>query len=84
MANNELYYEATPSSMALYAQRVKALGASLIGGCCGNGPEHIRAIVGVSSIPLTDDERQALLEEKRQRREAVKVALARERNRRRG
>ncbi len=82
--NNELYYEATPSSMALYAQRVRALGASLIGGCCGNGPEHIKAIAGASSIPLTDDERQALLEEKRRRREAVKVEPTRERNRRRG
>ena len=70
--------------MSLYAQPVKALGASLIGGCCGNGPEHIKAIAGVSSIPLTNDERQALLEEKRQRREAVKVAPARERNWRRG
>lgn len=39
--NNELKYDGTPEAMAEYAQRVRALGASIIGGCCGTAPEHI-------------------------------------------
>lgn len=39
-------YDATPDVMAAYALRVRALGASIIGACCGSTPEHIRAIAG--------------------------------------
>ncbi|MDJ0752548.1 MAG: betaine--homocysteine S-methyltransferase [Ardenticatenaceae bacterium] len=42
--NNELIYDGTPAVMAEYAQRVRALGASIIGGCCGSAPEHIEAM----------------------------------------
>ena len=35
---------ATPSYLAQFARRAAAAGASLIGGCCGTGPDHIRAI----------------------------------------
>lgn len=42
--NNELKYDGTPEAMAEYAQRVRALGASIIGGCCGSAPEHISAM----------------------------------------
>lgn len=38
-------YDATPDVMAAYAQRVAALGARIIGTCCGSTPDHIRAIV---------------------------------------
>ncbi len=41
---DELYYDGNPQLMAEYAQRAKALGASVIGGCCGSGPEHIEAM----------------------------------------
>jgi 5-methyltetrahydrofolate--homocysteine methyltransferase len=37
-------YDATPAVMAEHAVRVRALGAKLIGGCCGTTPEHIRAM----------------------------------------
>ncbi|MEW6578044.1 MAG: betaine--homocysteine S-methyltransferase [Chloroflexota bacterium] len=37
-------YDATPDVMAGYALRVRALGASIIGACCGSTPDHIRAI----------------------------------------
>ncbi len=30
--------------MASHAPEVVAAGASIVGGCCGTGPEHIRAI----------------------------------------
>jgi 5-methyltetrahydrofolate--homocysteine methyltransferase len=37
-------YSATPEVMAVYARRVRALGADIIGGCCGSTPAHIRAM----------------------------------------
>jgi methionine synthase I (cobalamin-dependent) len=37
-------YPATPEGMAKAAARFRDLGASLIGGCCGTRPEHIREI----------------------------------------
>lgn len=57
--DDELIYDATPPVMGDYAQRVRALGASFVGGCCGNTPDHIHAIAGSINVPL--DER-ALLE----------------------
>ncbi|BCW93152.1 MAG: bifunctional homocysteine S-methyltransferase/methylenetetrahydrofolate reductase [Thermoanaerobaculum sp.] len=36
---------ATPSYLAAFARRAVALGAGLVGGCCGTGPDHIRAMV---------------------------------------
>ncbi len=35
---------ATPSYLATFARRAAELGAGLIGGCCGTGPDHIRAM----------------------------------------
>jgi methionine synthase I (cobalamin-dependent)/5,10-methylenetetrahydrofolate reductase len=35
---------ATPSYLAQFARRAAAAGAGLVGGCCGTGPDHIRAI----------------------------------------
>jgi methionine synthase / methylenetetrahydrofolate reductase(NADPH) len=37
-------YLSAPSYMALYARRFIDAGVSLIGGCCGTTPEHIRHI----------------------------------------
>ncbi len=39
-------YRASPDDMAGYAQDVRAAGARIIGGCCGNTPAHITAMVG--------------------------------------
>ncbi len=44
MVNGEICFDGTPEIMASYAQRVKACGANLIGGCCGNTPDHIQAM----------------------------------------
>ncbi len=41
---DELYYDGTPRLMAEYAQRARALGARIIGSCCGSGPAHIEAM----------------------------------------
>jgi homocysteine S-methyltransferase len=35
---------ATPSYLARFARQAVGLGAALVGGCCGTGAEHIRAI----------------------------------------
>lgn len=40
----EVVYDATPEDMAEYARRFVALGARVVGGCCGSTPAHVRAI----------------------------------------
>ena len=42
--DDELYYDGTPEVMGEYTKRVVGLGASLIGGCCGSSPAHIKAM----------------------------------------
>ena len=44
MVGREAVYDATPEDMAEYAKRFVALGARVVGGCCGSTPEHIHAI----------------------------------------
>jgi 5-methyltetrahydrofolate--homocysteine methyltransferase len=39
-------YDAAPEVMTEYALRVRALGARIVGSCCGSTPDHIRAIAG--------------------------------------
>jgi 5-methyltetrahydrofolate--homocysteine methyltransferase len=44
MEGREVVYDATPEDMAEYAKKLVALGARVVGGCCGSTPEHIQAI----------------------------------------
>jgi 5-methyltetrahydrofolate--homocysteine methyltransferase len=37
-------YPETPAHMARYAKELVELGVSIVGGCCGTTPAHIRAI----------------------------------------
>ena len=37
-------YDLGPEDMATYAKKYVELGAKVVGGCCGNTPEHIAAI----------------------------------------
>ncbi|HTS13139.1 MAG TPA: bifunctional homocysteine S-methyltransferase/methylenetetrahydrofolate reductase [Candidatus Limnocylindrales bacterium] len=39
-----VYPKSSPQYFALFAQDAAALGARILGGCCGTTPEHIRAI----------------------------------------
>lgn len=52
---DKLIYDGTPEVMAAYADRVRRNGVSLIGGCCGSGPAHIRmmrqVLDGVIPVP---------------------------------
>lgn len=47
VGGSELIYDGTPVVMAGYAHRVHKMGARLIGGCCGNTPDHLRAMSAV-------------------------------------
>jgi 5-methyltetrahydrofolate--homocysteine methyltransferase len=38
-------YPESPEEMAANALQVREAGANVIGGCCGSGPDHIRAMV---------------------------------------
>jgi 5-methyltetrahydrofolate--homocysteine methyltransferase len=45
-------YCGSPEEMADYARRLTAAGVRVVGGCCGSGPEHLRAMahaLGVTS-----------------------------------
>jgi 5-methyltetrahydrofolate--homocysteine methyltransferase len=44
MINGNTVYDITPGQMGEFAQKYAALGARVVGGCCGNTPEHIAAI----------------------------------------
>jgi 5-methyltetrahydrofolate--homocysteine methyltransferase len=46
LVNGHAHYDATPEQMACYAVRVRDFGATIIGGCCGNSVDHIRAMAG--------------------------------------
>ena len=37
-------YDMTPDDMAAYVKKYLALGARVVGGCCGSTPEHVAAI----------------------------------------
>ena len=37
-------YDMTPEEMGNYAKKYVELGAKIVGGCCGNTPEHVAAI----------------------------------------
>ena len=38
-------YDVTPEEMGEYARKYVALGARVVGGCCGSTPEHVAGIV---------------------------------------
>ena len=40
-------YKSEPSAMAVQALAMRVAGATIIGGCCGSTPDHLRAIAGL-------------------------------------
>lgn len=42
--DGEVVYPETPEHMARHAVELARIGVAVVGGCCGAGPEHIRAI----------------------------------------
>jgi 5-methyltetrahydrofolate--homocysteine methyltransferase len=45
--SGKIVYPETPEIMAAGVRKLLDLGVSIIGGCCGTGPEHIRAFAEV-------------------------------------
>ena len=44
LINGETVFNATPTEMTAYHEKMIALGVRVIGGCCGTTPAHIRAM----------------------------------------
>lgn len=47
--DGEIRYDATPADMAELARKLRGIGISIVGGCCGTTPEHLAAIAGSAS-----------------------------------
>ena len=45
MVDGSTVFDVTPEQIGEFAKKYVALGARVVGGCCGNTPEHIAAIV---------------------------------------
>jgi 5-methyltetrahydrofolate--homocysteine methyltransferase len=75
-------YSGTPAIMADYARRVRALGADIIGACCGSTPDHIRAIArALRELPALSLDEVALASVPAQRRAPGDAQRAREERR---
>ncbi len=57
-AAGRIMYPAGPDYFGQYAQAFRQAGASIIGGCCGTTPEHIRFMRKALDKPATPDESQ--------------------------
>src|SRR3989441_476935 len=44
VGDRTIYPKSSPEYFALFAREAAALGARILGGCCGTTPEHIRAL----------------------------------------
>ncbi len=59
--DDRLIYMATPEYFGVYARRFFKAGVSLVGGCCGTGPDHIQSVAaaarmwGGGSVQLVND-----------------------------
>jgi len=53
---DKLEYDATPEILSAHAYRLRAVGISAIGACCGSTPDHIAHIRGVldGDLPVPD------------------------------
>jgi homocysteine S-methyltransferase len=46
VGDRTVYPRSSPEYFALFAREAAAMGARIVGGCCGTTPEHVRAIAG--------------------------------------
>ena len=75
-------YSGTPEVMAGYARRVRALGADIIGACCGSTPDHIRAMAqALRELPALTLDDVALASAPAQRQAPGEAQRAREERR---
>ncbi len=54
----ELSYSGSPDIMGAHAHRMREAGIQIVGGCCGNSPDHVAAIRAVldGTVPVPDVE----------------------------
>jgi len=45
LVDGKAVYKVSPKDFAAAAEKIHSAGVSIIGGCCGTGPEHIKAMV---------------------------------------
>ncbi len=55
-AGGRIMYPAGPDYFGQYAQSFRQAGASIVGGCCGTTPEHIRSMRKALDKPASEDE----------------------------
>ncbi|RKY28369.1 MAG: methionine synthase [Planctomycetota bacterium] len=53
LIDGKTVFRQSPQDLAAYIESVISAGANIVGGCCGTGPEHIRAIRAVVDGLLT-------------------------------
>lgn len=55
--NGKTVYNVTPEQFGKQCEKIAQLGASVLGGCCGTTPEHIKALCGACSkyTPIVED-----------------------------
>src|SRR4030095_10157042 len=58
MVDGRYVYLCTPEYMASYARRFLAAGVSVVGGCCGTTPAHIKNLV--RSVRMVQPARQVV------------------------
>jgi 5-methyltetrahydrofolate--homocysteine methyltransferase len=44
LVDGQAVYQVTPKEFAATCQKIAGLGIRILGGCCGTGPQHIRAV----------------------------------------
>ncbi|MFW6194978.1 MAG: homocysteine S-methyltransferase family protein, partial [Chloroflexota bacterium] len=44
IVSGEIVYPETPEFMAKHFKTLQEIGINILGGCCGTGPDHIRAL----------------------------------------
>jgi 5-methyltetrahydrofolate--homocysteine methyltransferase len=52
MVKRQVVYDATPERMGELAGQYVALGARIVGACCGSSPEHLAAISAAAAATI--------------------------------
>ncbi len=82
MVDGQAVYNATPEGMASYARRARALGATIIGACCGSTPAHLEAMAtALRTLPELDPREIALATPVAERQPADDTRRSREERR---
>jgi methionine synthase I (cobalamin-dependent) len=46
LVDGEAFYRVSPDEFATALRKIHSAGATILGGCCGTGPEHVAAVAG--------------------------------------